>query len=257
MIESPIERYLDELFVELRRSSPSDARSLLSETETHLRDAADESARNGMTRSDAEADAIRRYGAARQIAATDRNRGKSDLVRGTIVSAWTLGALGAIAVGVSGLIAAAMRLAGASNQFVAGGQSTANLSRSDCARWLGADPRAQSCAQAALNDWAWETVAYRIAFGVLGLVAFGLFMILRRRWSHARGWAPLPATVVDTIGATVFGLGALWLVGLGIDSLVVNSGRGAGQWLSAAPVALAAGLVFAFRLMGDMDRGSR
>ena len=222
MTESPIERYLDELFVELRRSSPRDARSLLSETETHLRDTAEESARTGMTPADAEAEAIRRYGAARQIAATDRNRGRTDLVGGTIVSACALGALGAIAIGVSGLIVGAMRLAGASNQFVAGGQSTVNLSRSDCARWLSADPHAQSCAQAALNDWAWETVAYRIAFGLLGLVAFGLFVVVRRRWSRARGWAPLPAMVVDTIGTTLFGISAVWMIGLGIDARMVG-----------------------------------
>jgi hypothetical protein len=253
MIESPIERYLDELFAELRRASPRDARSLLSETETHLRDAAEDAARNGMTATEAEADAIQRYGVARQIAASDRNRESTDLARSIVVSAWSLGALGAIAVGMSGLVAGAMRLAGASSQFVAGGQSTANLSRSDCARWLNGYPHAQSCAQAALNDWAWETIAYRIAFGVLGLAAFGMFVILRRRWSRVRGWAPLPAAVVDTIATTLFGITGVWLAGLGIDALIVSSGHGAGQWLSAAPVALAAGLVFGLRLVRDVS----
>jgi hypothetical protein len=254
MIESPIERYLDELFAELRRTSPRDARSLLSETESHLRDAAEEAARNGMTPTEAEAHAIQRYGAARQIAAGDRNRGRTDLARGIVVSAWSLGALGAIAIGASGLIAGVMRLAGASNQFVAGGQSTTNLSPSDCARWLNGYPHAQSCAQAALNDWAWETVAYRIAFGVLGLVAFGLFVIGRRRWSTVRSWAPLPAMVVDTIATTLFGITGVWLAGLGIDALIMSSGHGAGQWLSAAPVALAAGLLFGLRLVRDVSR---
>nr|MDQ6927394.1 permease prefix domain 1-containing protein [Actinomycetota bacterium] len=180
MTESPIERYLDDLFVELRRTSPRDARSLLSETESHLRDAAEEAERNGIDPIDAENDAIRRFGHARQIAAGDRNRGRIDVVRALVVSAWSLGALGAIAVGASGVVAGVMRLAGASNEFMAGGRSTAKLSPSDCARWLSGYPHAQSCRQAALDDWAWETVGYRIAFGVLGLLALGLFVFARR-----------------------------------------------------------------------------
>ena len=88
-----------------------------------------------------------------------------------------------------------------------------NLRRSDCARWLSGTPRLQSCAQAALDDWA----------------------------------------VVDTIPTTLFGIAGLWLAGLGIDALIVSSGHGAGQWLSAAPVALAAGLVFGLRLVRDVS----
>lgn len=252
MTDSPIERYLDDLFVELRRTSPRDARYLLSEAETHLRDAAEEANRNGLSQADAELAAVGRFGGAHQSAAEDRNRGRTPLVRGLLVSAWSLGALGAIAVGVSGLVAGIMRLAGASNQFIAGGQSTANLSPSDCARWLSGYPHAHSCAQAALGDWAWETVGYRIAFGVLGLVAIGLLVVARRRWFRTRLWAALPATVVDTVAATLFGISGIWLAGLGIDALVVSSGHGAGQWLSAAPVALAAGLLFGLRLMREV-----
>jgi hypothetical protein len=255
-MESPIERYLDDLFVELRPTTPRDARSLLSETESHLRDAAEEAMRNGMSKEDAEVDAIQRFGRARQIALADRNRGRTDLARGVVVSAWSLGALGAIAIGVSGVIAGAMRLAGASNQFVVG-HPTANLSPSDCARWLSGYPHAHSCAQAALADWAAETVGYRIALGLLGLLALGLSVIARRRWSWARAWTPLPATVVDTIAATLFGVGGVWLTGLGIDALIVNSGHGAGQWLSAAPVALVAGIVFGLRLVRDVSPVAR
>jgi hypothetical protein len=253
MTDGPIERYLDELFVEVRSTSPRDARSLLSETESHLRDAVEEATRNGMSVTDAEVDAIRRFGGARQIATGDRERGRKDLGRGLVASAWLLGAVGAIAVGISGLIALAMRLAGVSNQFVAGRRSTANLSPTDCARWLTGAPHAHSCAQAALDDWAWETVGYRIAFGVLGLLALGLFVVARRRLSLGRGWTSLPATVVDTIATTLFGISGVWLAGLGIDALIVSSGHGAGQWLSAAPVALAAGLGFGRRLLRDIS----
>ena len=44
MKDGPIDDYLDKLFVELRQSSPRDARSMLNEAEAHLRDSADEAA---------------------------------------------------------------------------------------------------------------------------------------------------------------------------------------------------------------------
>jgi hypothetical protein len=39
---------------------------------------------------------------------------------------------------------------------------------------------------------------------------------------------------------------------MGIDALAVSSGHGAGQWLSAAPVALAAAVIFGIRLVRDI-----
>ncbi len=112
---------MDDLFVELRRSSPRDARSLLSEAESHLRDAAEEGRHSGMSPTDTEADAVRRFGAP-SVARSDRDRGSSvDACPGTAVAAWSLGALGAIAVGAGGLVVGVMRRAGVSNQFLAGG----------------------------------------------------------------------------------------------------------------------------------------
>ena len=207
-----------------------------------------------MAREEAEADAVARFGGASQIAARDRHRSLGDVVRGITVSACTLGAFGAVAVGISGIIAGLMRLAGASNVFIAGDQSTSHLGAADCARWLAGYPHAQTCAQAALADWAWETVGYRIALGVLGLAALGVLVVARRRWSPARGWAPLPSTVVDTIATTVFLGAGIWLGGLGIDALVVRSGHGAGMWLSAAPVALAAAVLSGLRLLRDVTQ---
>jgi hypothetical protein len=247
---------LDDLFVEVRAASPREARSLLSEAESHLHDAAAEAERHGMSRFDAEVDATRRFGPAQQVAGQDRRRRRRNVVRAVVISVWSLGALGAIAVGVSGVIAGAMHAAGASNQFIAGDQSTANLSRSDCARWLSIYPHAHSCAQAALNDWTWETIGYRIGIGIVGLTALGLLALARRRAWHGPNWAPLPATIVDSGAVTLFGIAGIWLAGLGIDALIVSSGRGAGQWLSAAPVALTAGLLFGLRLVRDVATAS-
>jgi hypothetical protein len=251
MNDGPIENYLDNLFVELRRNDPRGARAMLNEAEAHLREAADEAARAGMSPEEAEAEAVRRFGEARLVAAADR-RGPLWVARGTFISAWSLGAWGAVAVGVSGLVAGSMRLAGVTNKFLAGPWPTPGITGSDCARWLGNYPHAGSCAQAAMADWAFETVAYRVAFGVLGLAALACLWFARRRWLPAHRWAPLPATVVDTVATTIFGLSGAWLAGLGLDTWVVSAGHGSGQWLSAAPVALAAAAVFGTRLLRDL-----
>lgn len=57
---------------------------------------------------------------------------------------------------------------------------------------------------------------------------------------------------VDSIATTVFAISGVWLAGLGIDAVIVSSGDGAGKWLSAAPAALIAGLVFGLRLVRDV-----
>lgn len=253
MTDSPIERYLDQLFIQLRANPPRDARSLLAETEAHLRDAAEEAQRNGLERTEAERAAVEGFGDPHRLAFTDRDRTRTALVIRIAVSAWWLGAIGAVAVGVSGVIAGLMRLVGASTTFIAGTRSTANLPAADCSRWLAGDPHAHSCAQAALSDWTWEVIVYRIALGVLGALALAALAMARRRSMRLRMWSPLPDAVVDTIGATVFGIAGVWLTGLGIDAVIVGGARGAGFWLSAAPVALAAGVIFGYRFVHDLD----
>ena len=120
MNDGPIENYLDNLFVELRRNDPRSARSMLHEAEAHRADAAEEAVRAGMSPEDAEAEAVRRFGKARLVAAADRAHGRLWVARGIFISAWSLGAWGAVAVGVSGLVAGSMRLAGVTNRFLAG-----------------------------------------------------------------------------------------------------------------------------------------
>jgi len=96
-------------------------------------------------------------------------------------------------------------------------------------------------------------VAYRIAAGVLGLLALGAWFVLRRRWTRqARSFA-LPAPVVDTLAVTAFGAAGLWTLGLALD-WTVQGQHGAGGWWSAAPVALAAACWFGLRLVGDLRR---
>jgi len=251
----PVEAYLDDLFTELRSAPPRDARRLLAETEAHLRDAAAEELGRGSAPDEAARRAVARFGPSPQLVHEELHRLRApwpEMLQAIVASAWFLGAIGALAVGVSGIAAAGLRALGGAS-FIADTRPSGTLTASDCARWLSLYPGARSCHQAAVADWAVETVVYRLALGVLGVAALAAFVVLRRRWTRAGRWTSLPSTVVDTIAVTLFGAGGVWLAGLGVDAVVVASGHGAGQWLSAAPVALAAASVFGIRLWRDLQ----
>jgi hypothetical protein len=248
---SLVEDYLDQLLVKLVPGAPREIRRLMAEAEAHLRDATEEAVARGLTVAEAEQEAVRRFGPAAELAAKERQRRSTPLVmlaRQCLTSGLFLGAVGGIAVGVSGLVAGVLRAVGGP-RFIVDVAPARTLSASDCARWLAISPAAHSCQQAAVWDWANETVFYRLGVGLLGLVAMTVFVGLRRRWHRTNHWAMLPSTVVDTVAVTLFGLSGVWLLGLGVDAVVIESGHGAGQWLSAAPVAIVMGGGFALRLL--------
>jgi hypothetical protein len=168
------------------------------------------------------------------------------LVRQIVTSAVFLGGVAGVAVGISGIITWIMASLGGST-FIVDISSHTYLAPSDCARWMANDPAAHTCYQAAVADWRWEIVAFRLAAGVAGLLALGIYFLVRRR----RHFVRLPATVVDTIAVTLFSFSGVFLLGLGVDWLIQRD-NGAGQWLGAAPVALALALYFGLRLVGDL-----
>jgi hypothetical protein len=156
-----------------------------------------------------------------------------------------------VAVGVSGILAGLLG-AFAGSRFlvdVAPGQA---LAASDCARWLAADPTASSCREAAVTDWAAETVAYRIVAGLVGIGLLLAYSWVRRRPVGRGRWSTLPDPVSNTVAVTLFGAAGLWMVALGVDAIAVSSGRGSGQWFSAAVVAVAAAAIFGRRLLRDL-----
>lgn len=252
--ESPLELYLDELVVGLTTRRPRALRHLLAETEAHLRDDAALGVASGLSPFDAESQAVARFGPAADVVAAERNRLATPLAvvaRQLMMTAVLLGGVGAAAVGVSGLVAELVRLLAGAQVLVAPRPGTA-LAAVDCARWLAADPSAHTCRDAAVADWVDEVVGYRIAIGVLGLVAVGAFAWLRRRSRDSSRWTTLPPTVGNTFAVTGFAVAGVWTLGMGIDLIVVDSGNGSGQWLSAAPVALTAAAVFGCRLVRNL-----
>lgn len=251
MNDDPVERYLDELFEGLRNAPARDARSLMAETESHLRDSARDLQEQGMTELDSEIEAVKRFGDARHLAQADAERARPRIVTQVVATAWMLGAIGSLAVGVSGFVASLFRSAGMSSLVLAGQPPAAEMTRANCSRWLSIYPHAASCATAASADWAAEAVAPRIALGVLGLLAIGAVLLARRRRPQLRR-ALLPPLVVDTIATLAFAASGVWLAGKGIDAVAMAAGHGAGQWLSAAPVALAGATWFGLRLVKDL-----
>ena len=96
MKDGPIDNYLDKLFVELRHSSPRDARSMLNEAEDHLRDSADEAGRAGKSPEEGEAEAVRLFGEARFVAVADSTRGRWWLARRRLCIGLVLGGMGCL-----------------------------------------------------------------------------------------------------------------------------------------------------------------
>jgi hypothetical protein len=252
MSGSPIDQYLDELFVESRRLAARQARALMAETEAHLYDARDEGLAGGLGPEQAEAEAVARFGTVGALVTADAAATRPGIARSLIASGWFLGALGAVAVGLSGVVAGVFRLAGMSNQWMAGGHPVLGWGGVDCGRWMRLYPHARTCAQAALDDKTADTVGYRIVLGVLGLLGLAIFVVARRYWPRARRWPTLPAVVVDSVACTLFAFSGAWLAGMGADAIVVGGGTGAGQWLSAAPIALGAAMYFGLRLVRDL-----
>lgn len=247
--DGPIESYLDALLSACAGLPPREVRRLLAESEAHLYDEVESLLCTGVRESEAQERAVARFGSARAIAHAERDRSRVPLLaiaRQIVGSAVLVGSIGAVAVGISGLLAAIFRAVGGA-RFVAGDPSGGALTGAACARWLQLDPRAASCAAAAVSDWSSEAVWYRIALGVAGLL-----VLVVRRWflSRAAGRTPrlLPSQVSDTVALTLFLAAGVATSALGIEAIANTSGRGSGQWLSAAPVALAAAAVYGVRL---------
>jgi hypothetical protein len=250
---SAIEHYLDEIVAESSPRRPRELRHLLAEAEAHLWDVAEREVRSGRSQAEAESFAVASFGAAHDLVVADARRASTPLglvVRQIVFSALLLAGTAGVAVGVSGAIAEGVRLVGGTAVLVdAPGQG---VSASDCARWMAADLSATNCRDAAMADWVAETVAYRLAAGTVGGLGLLVYAWSRRRGMRRGRWAVLPAEVTDTIAVLAFGAAGAWTLAMGLHAVFVSSGHGSGQWLSAAPVALAAAGVFGWRLLEDL-----
>jgi hypothetical protein len=248
----PIEGYLDQLLGHLRGSA-HDVRRILSEAEEHLRDATSELLAAGASEEEAQRLAIERFGHPRTVARQFSARlapvppaaVTAELARATVL----LGAVGLVAIGVSGALAELLgRLFGPA--LVAGDLPGVTYTAQRCAEFLEYFPDAGGCAQAAaLHHWG-EVVEYRVAVGVLGLLILDGFLLWRRRPDRQdpRYLGVLPDGFLATVATSLYGMAAVALALLSLDSLLVADGDGTGQWLSAAIVAAAMAAVYGVSL---------
>jgi hypothetical protein len=230
---SPIDRYLDELMLE-RRGRATDVRRILTEVEDHLRAAVEDGA--------TEDEAVARFGTPRDVArrfAPGRSAVVADLAR----AAWLLAAVGLIAIGLSGVSSMAMRAAFGSS-FVAGDPVGVTYTPARCADFLEYHGESHTCEAAASAHHADEVQLYRMAVGILGVLALAVWRLkIRRPLSR------LPIELVPAIGAAVFGLVGAGLLAQGLSMLAEGPSHGPGQWLSAGSVAIAVAAVYGMRLL--------
>jgi hypothetical protein len=242
-----IDAYLDELFAAARDSEPASARRLLAEAESHLRESAGRLVAQGLSPEDAEAEAVRRFGpvgAATSALRTPLRSLGSLPLRTLVRPAVGLAAIGAIAVGLSGILSEVFgRLWGAG--FVSGDLPGVAYTAARCAV-LQAPYPGLDCAQAAAEHHWGEVVEGRVFFGAVGLVLLALWRILPQD-------APLPAGVVPALGAAAFLLASA-ATGLAAGTAAVQGGQGVGAWLSATSIALPLGIALGILALARLRR---
>ena len=235
----PVEDYLDTLFDELSGTG-GDGRRVLAEAEDHLHSAREDLVAGGIEPAEASRRAVTRFGEADRLAGAVRvvRRDLGGLGRQLVSGGWLLGALGLLAIGLSGLLADLMgRWWGA--RFVAGDVNGVTYTAARCADFEGFHPGHSCSTAAALHHWD-EIVGYRLEAGVLGLVLL-LGYLLARRVGPLRGrrWRPDGAPVILVASVTA-GLAAALLGGSSVLQLALGETAGTGELLSAG---LVAGLV--------------
>jgi hypothetical protein len=224
MNATPIESYLDEL---LRRAhaDPRTIRRLLDETNDHLLAAADELEAAGLSRIDAEREAVRRCAPVTWLLSGPWRRAFGATVLETGRAARLLGGFALVAIGLSGGVAAVMN-AVAGNGFVGG------------ATVLGSGGHS-------IAETAQDAVSLRVLAGVVGLVVLAGYLLLRR---FLRPAVVLPDGLVDALGAAAFAAATVVLVGASGGQAVRGAGgAGVGFFLSGAIISLVGAVLFCIR----------
>ncbi len=248
----PIEAYLDRLLVELSGRARN-VRRILAEVDDHLHDAVDEGVADGLSIDDARQRALARFGSpvtvARRFTSGAGRVVPVPVLSQLLLAFALLAGIGLAGIGASGALAGVMGTA-FGRDFVAGDVSGVTYTPARCADYFEYHPEARSCEAAATAHHYDETVEYRLAAGVLGLVVLaGLFVVRRSRVVGrlvplGDGVGLLPDGFVATVGAAVFGCAAGALLVSGLAQLP-GGGGGAGADLSGGIVAAVIAVVFA------------
>lgn len=247
----PVEEYLDAL-ADASRLRGRRLRHVLAEVEDHLAEARAAHLAAGLGDDEAGRRAVADFGPVADVASgLDRVAAPpvEMLVREGLRTFVLLGAVGLLAVGLSGLLAAAGGAA-FGKAFVSGDGPGVTYSPARCADFQEYHP-SRTCELAAVRHHYDEVVGYREDAGVLGLLVLAGWLAVVRPWRGRRrpGHRALPPAFAATVGAALFGAAAVVLLPAGALELAFTGSRsGAGNALSAGVVAAVAFAGFAAAL---------
>lgn len=230
-------------------------RNILAECEDHLREAAHRAGETGTSPEQAERLAVAAFGTprlvARRFAAEEGRLLPPSVLLNLVVALALLGGVGLAAIGVSGAVSADFGAA-FGKTFVSGDQSGVTYTPDRCKEPLEYAPGADDCEASAVSDHFDEIVTDRIAVGVLGLLALGGYLVVRRRYPRLSGVRLLPEGFSAIAGAALFGVAAAALLFQSLGQLSFGGSSGAGGYLSGGLVAAIVFVWYARTLMGDL-----
>jgi hypothetical protein len=167
------------------------------------------------------------------------------LLRQLVDSLVGLAGIGLAGIGASGVVAYGLGVA-FGKTFVAGDPAGVTYTPARCRDFFEYAPHARNCEQAAVIHHYGEIVGYRLAAGLVGLVALGALWVIRRRAGVGRDL--LPDGFAATIGLSLTGIAAALLLASGFAAVAFEHGHGAGGALSGGIVSLALSCWFAASL---------
>lgn len=249
-MSDPIQDYLGRLRAGLRTG---DAARIMAEAEDHLSETVAAGLAAGLTEREAQEAAVSAFGSVTAVVRAHETRPRN-LIRGRtpmailgdlFLSAWKLGGIGLIAVGVSGLVVAVMN-AVFGRAFVGQPPAGVTFPEARCAYWMTAWTHAHTCAQAAMLEASSDGVILRGGAGALGVALLACYVVTRGILRQ-RGYDPhsLLAGYFPALAACVFGAGALGLALAQLTGFDVTFGPG--TYLSGAIVAVAFAAWYGFR----------
>ena len=158
---------------------------------------------------------------------------------GMVAALVRLAIAGLLTIGVSGAVAAAMGVA-YGRSFVSGDPPGVTYSKARCADYFEYEPSSRTCEKAATLHHYGETVEYRAAAGILGLILLIAYLVARPRLGSSEG----PAEgVTAQVAALAFGLAAVGLLGSILPSFIQGQRVGVGDYLSAGIVSALAAVI--------------
>ncbi len=161
-----------------------------------------------------------------------------------------LGAVGLIAVGLSGLLAGGLGLAFGKG-FVSGDLPGVTYTAERCAEFREYYPE-PTCEAAATAHHFDEVVFYRLDAGALGLLGLAAIIVLGKVRPGFGRQASLHPAIVPAVGASVFGLATLGLLGYSVSEPAFADDYGVGALLSGGMVALVPAAFYSRRLVAAL-----